>query len=42
MSTGAWRPPGIENPELPQGRIMEWTDKKELTDNAGMNSGADT
>ena len=40
--TTAWRPPVIENPELPQGRIMEWTDKKGITDNAGMNSGADT
>ena len=42
LSTAAWTPPAIENPELPQGRIMEWTDKKEITDNTGMNSGADT
>ncbi len=40
--TTAWRPSVIENPELPQGRIMEWTDKKGITDNAGMNSGANT
>ena len=52
LSTAAWSPPNMETNNTIRGKIREWVSDgieklndmstKEITDNAGMNSGADT